>query len=665
MKDFTKLERLPLGSIRAEGFLREQMLRGKDGMAGHLFELEPKMIAEPFLKKTEVPGWTKGEMYGWGAEISGNYWMGYIQFAWTLDDEEMKRTATDWAEAVLKTQREDGYLGTYRYDDADPYDDYNAWGTTCGMRALLAYYEVTKRQDVLDAVHRCMLWFCENWSGDRKTSFSGVMLVEAMISVYRLTGDERLVRFSEEYLEYLCAHDLYHSSYRAMLSEEYHYYSQHTAGAGQLARIPAMVYAANGRKELLEASERYLDAIRRHSMQLTGGAVSASEYLGPVGSTMETEYCCYEMYDQTYALLYAITGSTKYGDRMEELFYNGAQGARKKDEKAIAYLNSPNQIFATQKSSSGVGDMQVYAPCYPVACCPVNSVAVVPEFIRSMFLCGKDGSIVAALYGPCTMTLDGVTIREITDYPFRETVRFEIDADRAFAFRLRIPSWSRGYAITVNGESFSAPEEDGFAVVERAWRPGDAVEIAFCAEVEIIRVDDGDCAAKYPLAIRRGPLLYAYHIPERWKPVAGRPVTPLPEGWSWYHAYPDYEPANVSDFHEEIGRRREQFTWNVALDEALKPEDVTVELLPNRGYAWSEPMIRLHTHCYKAPYLCAPYASKTFEPFGQFQYVTERLPLVLEPYGCTNLRITYFPKADLRDKKQKKAKIMLDFSKTP
>jgi len=63
---------------------------------------------------------------------------------------------------------------------------------------------------------------------------------------------------------------------------------------------------------------------------------------------------------------------------------------------------------------------------------------------------------------------------------------------------------------------------------------------------------------------------------------------------------------------------------------------------------WENPPIKLHTHCYKAPYLNALYEGKTFEPIGDYQYVTDKISLTLVPYGCTNLRITYFPKADLK-----------------
>ena len=93
MKTFQKLDRFPLGSINAEGFLKDQMALGKDGMCAHLHELEPDMINNPYINKTYVKAWGNGDQSGWGGEISGNYWTGYIQSAFVLDDEEMKKTA--------------------------------------------------------------------------------------------------------------------------------------------------------------------------------------------------------------------------------------------------------------------------------------------------------------------------------------------------------------------------------------------------------------------------------------------------------------------------------------------------------------------------------------------------------------------------------------------
>lgn len=649
MKTYQKLNRFPLGTIQAEGFLKQQLELGKDGMTGHLYELEPGMIANPFINKTYVKAWGDGDQSGWGAEISGNYWTGYIEAAYTLNDQEMIQTAENWVNEMIKHQRNDGYLGTYYEADAKIYEDYNAWGTSCAMRGLIAFYEATGRKDVLEAVHRCMLWFCRVWSGDKKTCYAGEFIIEPMVFTYYYTQDTRLIKYAEEYLEFMCNHDIFNQSYKSMLEDDYHYYSAHTAGIGAMVRLPALVYSVTGKKKYLDATVRKIKQILDKSVQLTGSPVSFTEYLGPVASTAETEYCSYAFFNATYSYMSYITGETMYGDLMEQIFYNGAQGARKKDERAIAYLNSPNQIYATNSSAhTGINDQQVYAPCYPVSCCPVNSVAVVPEFIRGMMLHDDNDDIYIMAYGPCSLKYKDLSILERTYYPFRNQVSFEIGCDKEFALNLKVPSWCKKYSITVNNENCELPVDNGYVKIKRQWHLGDVIEISFDAKPEIIKIDDSDYTGKFPLAIKYGALVFAYHIPENWTPIKGNPTTELPDGWSWFNVNPNYEEADVKDPHEQIGLRRNQFTWNIALDENLTPEDIAIEELPESGYVWSNPMIKLHTHCYKAPYLCAPYQIKTYECFEEYPYVTDKMELTLEPYGCTNLRITYFPKAKLK-----------------
>lgn len=647
MSQFQKLHMLPLGSIQAEGFLKDQLVIGKDGMAGHLYELEPEMIAEPYVKDTHVGVWSAVEQAGWQAEISGNYWTGYIQHAYTLGDEEMIARATQWVDDMLKQQRADGYLGTYRREGADMLDDFNASGNTCAYRGLIAFYEATGRQDVLDALHRAMLWFCENWAGDNKTCYSGQAIVEPMVQVYHLTGDQRLADFARDYMEYVPKHDVFKNSYKAMLEGELKYFSTHAAGLAHGVRYPALVYTATGDERYLQASVRRIDQALKKNTHLSGGSSCVAEYIAPVASTTEHEYCSFTFYTQSYNCMAYITGDPKYGDLMENVFYNAAQGARKKDERAIAYLTAPNQIYATLWSSSSGDDVQVYAPCYHVACCPVNAVLIVPEFIRSMIHRDDADNLYVMAYGPCSLNYKDIAITEKTLYPFRNKVEFTINCDKKFVLNLKIPGWAKGYAVTVNGEEIRLENVGGFVTLDREWKHGDRVEISFKAEIEIIKVDDSDYAKKYPLAIRYGTLLFSYHIPEDWREVKARSMTPLPEGWHWYGAFPAFKEADVPDFHERLGLRRQQFSWNVVLDENLSVDDIEIEELPENGYVWENPLIKLHTHCYKAPLMNAPYQVITHEPFGDYQEVTERLPLTLEPYGCTNLRITYFHKADL------------------
>ncbi len=646
MKIYQKLNRFPLGSIEPLGFLKEQLIRNKNGMGGHLDELEPGMIADPFVHKTYVPRWGDGDQSGWGAEISGNYWAGLIQLAFTLNDADLIKKAENWVNAMLKNQRSDGYLGTYYEPDAKIYEDYNAWGTACGMRALIAFYEATKREDVIDAVYKCMLWFCENWSGDKKTSYAGPYIIEPMVFCYYHTRDSRLIDFCEDYQRYLCDNDIFKTSYKAFLNENLQYNSNHTAGYGTQIRLPALMYSATGNIQYLKASERVIQNVRDKANHITGSPVSVNEYLAPVYSTAETEYCSYAFYNETYSYMSYITGKAKYGDYMEELFYNGAQGARKKDEKAIAYLSAPNQVYATNCSSSACSDMQIYSPCYPVSCCPVNSVALLGEFVRGMMLRDENDNVYMTCYGPCVLKYKDVVITQNTLYPFRNSVEFNIEADKEFSVYLKIPGWSCGYSIMVNGKSFQTDKaKDGYVQVKNHWKNGDVLKICFEVKTEIVKIDDSDAGAKYPLAIRRGVLVYSLHLDEDWRPYNSG--AELPEGWLWYAVYPKFDEADVYDAHEQFGLRKYQTDWNVALSETLSAEDIEVEEVQSNGYAWENPLVKLHLKAYRAPYLCAPYPQKTFEPFGDRQIVDMEKNITLVPYGCTNLRITYFPRADL------------------
>ena len=96
VKTYNKLHKLPLGSVTARGWLKEQLTRSKHGTGGHLDELEPDMIANPFIDYScfkRLPGSTEDAKptfaAGWSGEISGTYWTGLVQLAYTLNDEEL------------------------------------------------------------------------------------------------------------------------------------------------------------------------------------------------------------------------------------------------------------------------------------------------------------------------------------------------------------------------------------------------------------------------------------------------------------------------------------------------------------------------------------------------------------------------------------------------
>ena len=97
--------------------------------------------------------------------------------------------------------------------------------------------------------------------------------------------------------------------------------------------------------------------------------------------------------------------------------------------------------------------------------------------------------------------------------------------DRKFALRVRIPAWVRGkvlpsdlywyedaapgdWSLRVNGQAVDAKLVDGFAVVDRQWMAGDAVELDLPMPIRRVLANEQIEFDRGRVAIERGPLVY-------------------------------------------------------------------------------------------------------------------------------------------------------------
>jgi hypothetical protein len=98
----TDFAELPIGAIKAQGWLHDQLVRQKDGFSGHLDEVYREVVGPD-------NAWIGGEGDTWER---GPYWIdGLVPLAYLLGDEELIAKANVWVEAMLTTATEDGYFG--------------------------------------------------------------------------------------------------------------------------------------------------------------------------------------------------------------------------------------------------------------------------------------------------------------------------------------------------------------------------------------------------------------------------------------------------------------------------------------------------------------------------------------------------------------------------
>ncbi|MBE6883364.1 MAG: hypothetical protein E7487_02035 [Ruminococcaceae bacterium] len=641
IKMYNRLSRLPLGAVTAKGWIKDQLLRSKDGMGGYLDELEPDMIANAFITYSAFDHLKDMENVdptfaaGWSSEISGTYWAGLIQLAFTLNDEKLIEKATNWVNAVLKHQETDGYLGGYP-ENTDRMVDYNSWGSNWCYRALLSFYEATGREEILDAVHRGLLWFCENWK-ENKTDYAGSTIIESMVVVYAYTGDERLTEFCSDYLEWIEKNSRHQNKVSQLLSDKMPYCSMHTGAYLENVKHPAILYCATGEEKLLKASLNGMKKLIDKSLLPNGGIASNGEHLSPVSAVSEVEYCSFAMFNHSCVWLALASGIAEYGDEIERCIFNGTQGARKKDERAMAYFTSPNQIRATRSSAaySTWVDNEAYAPCYNVACCPAQSVRSVPEYVRSLCLTDAEKNVYLFCYGPASVNAEKLAFEMDTKYPFREKVTLTVTKAEGAKLYLRIPVWCKDAVVLHNGKAAAlVPAEGGFVLLDETLAAGDVIELSFPMKVSIKRLNDSDVSSKFPMVVTRGPLLYAIPVPERWEAYPGDPITPLPEGWSWYEVFPDIAD---NEFRHA--------PWGMAIDEKMSADAVTAEEIASDGYVWENPPVVLNVPLYLAPFSYLHCSIRTHEPYGStLETEGEAVNIKMVPYGCTNLRISCLPR---------------------
>ena len=86
----TKFVSLPVGAVRPEGWLKDQLTIAANGLTGHLDEFWPS------VKNT---AWKGGEGEAW--ERGPYYLDGLVPLAYILQDERLIAKAASWIEPIL------------------------------------------------------------------------------------------------------------------------------------------------------------------------------------------------------------------------------------------------------------------------------------------------------------------------------------------------------------------------------------------------------------------------------------------------------------------------------------------------------------------------------------------------------------------------------------
>jgi DUF1680 family protein len=543
MQTKEKFEYLRFGEVKPAGWLKEQMESDLAGFTGHLDELVPALTKDDDIygrnrltrrdKSKDVGNirenadWEVQYLW-WNSETQSNWRDGQIRQAILTGNAGQLESVKAYRDHILQTQDSSGYLGIYdknlRYRFAG--ENGELWAKATLLRGLLAFYESGTGDSaaLLHSIERAVQDVMVNYPINRSDPFKadksfagichGLVFTDVLDRLHQLTG-------KREYLDYAAFLYLNYSDNKLMeedvrldnIFDKRYKLKGHGVHTYEHLRPLAVACFATGDPRLKKALDIYLRRIDSVTTP-TGGPIGDEWIGGRQADATSTgyEYCSLQELLDSYSLLMQKSGSAAYGDKIEKLFFNAAQGARHPDGHSIAYLKSDNSWSMTGPLNDTLpGNNQTrykYSPVHQdvAVCCVPNAGRIAPYYVRSMWMRDADG-LVAALYGPSVLKTQvggrTVTIEQAADYPSEFTMRFVItlETPQKFTLKFRIPAWSDGIKVNYPGK-----KAKGYLAVRRTWESGDEVVIALTPKVVVNQDLKNDSYFTY------GPLVLAAPI---------------------------------------------------------------------------------------------------------------------------------------------------------
>jgi hypothetical protein len=343
--------------------------------------------------------------------------------------------------------------------------------------------------------------------------YHDLMFVDVLETLHEHTGDPAYPAFA------LWLYDTWDAAVPktdtslATLRDPDAHWTSHGVHTYEMLRVPVWLAATSGRADLAQAARQSMRTLLRYTLP-SGGAVSQEwiEDARPDPAAARYEYCAMKEVLVTLQAAFRTSGDAAYGDWIERLFFNAAQGARLPDGTAISYLTRDNRSHCDGHDADGK-HREKFSPVHAdvAVCCNPNAAQIAGHYVRGSWMRHPEGGLAAMTWGPGTVRtrLRGAAVRITahTAYPFERTVTLEVRpaAPARFPLWLRDPAWSGGTVVTCAGARIE--RRDGFVRVEKTWRAGDRVELTFTPDVRVVTAVNGE------VALGHGALLFAEPLP--------------------------------------------------------------------------------------------------------------------------------------------------------
>ncbi|MEU4449499.1 beta-L-arabinofuranosidase domain-containing protein [Actinosynnema sp. NPDC050801] len=187
-----------------------------------------------------------------------------------------------------------------------------------------------------------------------------------------------------------------------------------------------------------------------------------------------------------------------------------------------------NQMIGQQNPNDGHGHVCYFTPLNPGGrrgvtsmnggystdystfwCCQGTGLETQTKLMDSIYF-HDDTTLIVNLFAPSVLnwTRRGITVTQTTTYPASDTTSLQLtgNVSGTWSVRVRIPSWSSGATISVNGVAQGVATTPGtYTTLTRSWTSGDTVTVRMPMQVALRPANDNTGIA----AVTYGPVVLA------------------------------------------------------------------------------------------------------------------------------------------------------------
>ncbi|MEU4520517.1 beta-L-arabinofuranosidase domain-containing protein [Amycolatopsis sp. NPDC024027] len=369
------------------------------------------------------------------------------------------------------------------------------------MAGLLDQYLLTGNQQALDILLRKAAWTktrtdplsSTQMQAALRTEFGG--MPEVLTNLYQVTGDANHLATAQRFDH-------------AQILDPLAANQDRLAGSHANTQIPKILgaireYHATGTTRYRDIAVNFWRIVLDHHSYVIGGNSDGEYFQTPdaIASRLSDTTCevcnTYNMLKLTRQLFFTDP-APEHMDYYELALFNQILGEQ-----------DPNSShgFVTYYTPLRAGGIKTYANDYDDFTCDHGTgMESQTKFADSVyFFAGETLYVNLFIASVLTWPGRGITVRQDTTFPASSGTKLTIGGSGHIALKIRIPRWTSGAVVRVNGVAQGSPAPGSYFTIDRTWAAGDVVDVSVPASLTFPRAnDDGGVGA-----VKYGPIVLA------------------------------------------------------------------------------------------------------------------------------------------------------------